>query len=849
MTAALGAAPQQKQATPDQIEFFEKKVRPVLVSHCYTCHSADTQPHGELRVDDRNGLLTGGNWGPAVVPGHPEQSLLLQRIQSADPKRRMPREGAPLTDAEVADLTTWIRDGVAWPSEQFPASLGHSATVYERLRAKHWAWQPLADAQVPSVADASWPLGDIDRFIVAKLEEKHLAPVGDTDRVTLIRRITFDLTGLPPTPAAISSFVQDNSNDAYERLVDRLLASPRFGERWGRHWLDVARYGESTGPSRDVPYPQAWRYRDYVIDALNRDVPFDRFIQEQVAGDLLPVATPQERDRLVTATGFLALGPKDVNQRFKERYRMDNVDEQIDTVSRSVLALTVSCARCHDHKFDPIPTADYYALAGIFASTEDCAGLNSKMGGDGYDYYNPKKLITLSSYHPAAPAEKIHKLEEGMTVAKQAWDEVADTPEAIVLGPDGKPKEETLRKKYEDLLTELLTVNDPGTLGYAVHGVREGQAIGDTAIRIRGEAERIGPTVPRGFLTAFAVPGAPQLDPEHSGRLELAKWLTSAANPLTPRVIVNRVWQHLFGAGLVTTVDNFGITGDRPSNPELLDYLARQFVRDGWSIKKLVRQIVLSRAYRLGTDAPSSYRDVDPLNRLIWRHAPRRLETEEIRDGILASSGSLDLTPPSGSPVKQLKMIEIVDNGSEARSVTEQADRSVYRSIYLPLLRGLTPKSLDAFDPVSQTLVTGQRDATTVPTQALFLLNSTFVRRQSLLLAERLLSTKDRSPESRIREVYLLVLGRDPRPQEISRAESFLTSYAASSRKLIPAQDSGPAKPGVEKTVDTKVDQNDVDHAVQFAEEEAVQPKNPDEGAWMGLVQALYASAEFRFVR
>ena len=846
--ATLAAAPDSKPA-PEQIEFFEKKVRPILVNRCYTCHSADTQPHGELRVDDRAGLIAGGNSGPAVVPGHPEQSLLLQRVRSADPKRRMPRESGPLTDAEVADLTTWIKDGVAWPSEEFPARLGHPAAVYERLRAKHWAWQPLTDPQVPKRGGASWPYGDIDRFILAELKEKKLRPVADANRVTLIRRITFDLTGLPPTPAAISSFIQDNSKDAYTHLVDSLLSSPRFGERWGRHWLDVARYGESTGPSRNVPYPHAWRYREYVIDAVNRDVPFDRFIQEQVAGDLLPAATPQERDRLVTATGFLALGPKDVNQRFKERYRMDNVDEQIDTVSRSILALTVSCARCHDHKFDPIPTADYYALAGIFASTEDCAGLNSLMGGGGYDYYNPKKLITLSAYHPAAPSEKIQKLEEGVTAAKHEWDEVADTPEAIVLGTDGKTKEEALRTKYEDLLTELLTANDPGTLGYAVHGVRESQSIGDTAIRIRGEAERIGPTAPRGFLSAFAVPGAPQLNPEHSGRLELAEWLTSPANPLTPRVIVNRVWQHLFGAGLVTTVDNFGITGDRPSNPDLLDYLARHFVSDGWSVKKLVRQIVLSHAYRLGSDVPSSYREIDPANRLIWRHAPRRLEAEEIRDAILASSGSLDLTPPSGSPAKQLKMIEIVDNGPEARNMVEQADHSLYRSVYLPLLRGLTPKSLDAFDPVSQTLVTGQRDATTVPTQALFLLNSSFVRKQSLLLAERLLSERDQTTESRIREAHLLVLGKGPRPQEVSRDEGFLTAYASSSRKLIPAQEPAPVKPASEKAADEKVDQNDLDHGVQIAEEEAVRPKSADEAAWMALVQALYASAGFRFVR
>jgi hypothetical protein len=849
LSTVLGAAPQQTSPTADQIEFFEKRVRPILVNHCYTCHSADTQPHGELRVDDRNGLLTGGNSGPAVVPGHPEESLLLQRIRSADPKRRMPREGTPLTEAEIKDLATWISDGVAWPSEQIPASLGHGGPAYERLRARHWAWQPLTDPKVPVVANASWPSGEIDRFILAKLEQNKLGPVADADPTTLIRRLTLDLTGLPPSPVDIDAFVKDKSKDAYARLVDRLLQSPQFGERWGRHWLDVARYGESTGPSRNVPYPHSWRYRDYVIDALNRDVPFDRFIQEQVAGDLLPGSTPQERDRLLTATGFLALGPKDVNQRFKERYLMDNVDEQIDTVSRSILALTVSCARCHDHKFDPIPTTDYYALAGIFASTEDCAGLRSKMGGAGYDYYDPKKLISLSGFAPATQDDKVRELQAEMTAAKRAWDEIADTPEALVIGPDGKQKEESYRKKYEDLLTQVLSLEDPGTLGHAVHGVREAKAIGDTAIRIRGEAERVGPTVRRGFLTAFVVPGAAEVNPEHSGRLELAQWLSNSANPLTPRVIVNRVWQYLFDQGIVTTVDNFGITGDRPSHPELLDYLAAQFLRDGWSIKKLVRAIVLSHAYRLGSEAPQNLREVDPANRLIWRHSPRRLEAEEIRDAVLASAGSLELKPPAGSPVKQLKMIEIQDNGPEARSMTEQADRGVYRSVYLPLLRGLTPQSLDAFDPVSQTLVTGRRDATTVPTQALFLLNSTFVRRQSLLLADKLLSQNDGGATGKIRDLYLRILGRAPSKPESARADQFLNTYAADYRQLPPAQELSPVRTILVNKSEAKPDPDDLERAGQVAAEESIQPKTAREAAWMSLVQALYASAEFRFVR
>lgn len=390
-----GAWAAEPEAAP--LEFFEKKVRPLLVANCYSCHSADTKPSGGLRVDDRNGLLQGGNAGPAVIAGDPGKSILLQRLVHADEKKRMPKESAALSAEEVEVFATWIRDGAVWPKERLPSSIGRVRPEMEELKSRHWAWQPLTDPAVPAVRDEAWPRSGVDRFVLAGLEARQLTPVEDADRTTLIRRITFDLTGLPPSPEAITQFENDASPNAFEALVDRLLASPAFGEQWARHWLDVARYGESTGPSRNIPYPHAWKYRDYVIDAVQRDVPYDRFIQEQIAGDLLPADSKDERDRLATATGFLALGVKDVNQRFKTRFLMDNVDEQIDVVSRSVIGLTVSCARCHDHKFDPIGMKDYYSLAGIFASTDDCAGVRNKMGGGGLDYYDPSMLIRLST--------------------------------------------------------------------------------------------------------------------------------------------------------------------------------------------------------------------------------------------------------------------------------------------------------------------------------------------------------------------------------------------------------------------------------------------------------------------
>jgi hypothetical protein len=859
LTGALGSAA-GAAATPEDehIAFFEKKIRPMLSAHCYQCHSADTKAAGNLRVDDRNGLVLGGDAGPAVIAGKPEESLLLERVDH-NAKKVMPKEGDLLSETEIADLTQWIKDGAAWPREKIPVYIGKKREDYEELKKRHWAWQPLSQPQAPAVADAAWPRSDVDRFVLAGLEAKKLAPVKDADRGTLIRRATFDLTGLPPTPAEIAAFEKDEAPDAFARVVDRLLASSQFGERWGRHWLDVARYGESTGPSRNVPYPHAWKYRDYVIDAVNRDVPFDRFIEEQIAGDLLPAADAKERDRLLTATGFLALGVKDVNQRFKTRFIMDNVDEQIDAVSRSFLGLTVSCARCHDHKFDPIPTTDYYAMAGIFTSTDNASGVRNKMGGGGLDYYDPSMLVKLASEVPEPPAELVAKLTADAAAKKKAFEEIRGTPEGLKPGPNGRPTQRKFRVESDKAQADLLALTDPAARGFAVHGAREGKTIADTEVRIRGEAERLGPLVPRGYLSTFAVPDAPAINQQQSGRLELAEWLASPKNPLTARVAVNRIWKHLFDEGLVTTVDNFGVKGDVPSNPALLDYLADEFIRDGWSVKSLVKKIVLSRAYQLGGEVPAGYRDVDPANRLIWRHAPRRLDAEEIRDAMIASSGRLQTMPPEGSAAKALRMVEMRDNGLEAKQIQEASDRALYRSVYLPLLRGVTPKSLEAFDPVSQTLVSGQRETTTVPTQALYLLNSTFVRQQALAFAERVTANGDRFDADWVRDIYQSVLGRKPTSQEVARAVEFLSDYAlawnpaAEARPQLIAT-AAPAEESTDAGAATAVagqaaNPDDADRTALIAKEEPVEPKSAKAAAWMNFIQALYASAEFRFVR
>lgn len=866
LVAPLGAVAAEAPARDAAaIEFFEKKIRPILVENCHTCHSADTNSKSGLRVDDRNGLVNGGERGAAIVPGNPAESLLLKAVNHVDDDLKMP-PGKKLTDEQIADLTTWIQNGAAWPAADLHDDASASHADYERLRREHWAWQPLRSVAAPVVRDASWALGDVDAFVLSRLEASKLSPAGDADRWTWIRRVTFDLTGLPPSPAEVDAFLADTSLDAFEKVVDRLLASPAYGERWGRHWLDVTRYGESTGSSRNLPYPHAWRYRDYVIDAFNADVPYDQFIREQIAGDLLPADSQEERDRQRIATGFLALGVKDVNQRFKVRFVMDNIDEQIDAVTRSFLALTASCARCHDHKFDPIPTADYYALAGIFHSTDLCAGVRNKMGGGGLDYYDPQMILRIGSesetFEPSPEAaQKIEELKQEVATARQEFQALRGKPEGNEPGPDGRPKRAIARQNLNRLQAELVALSDPvANGGPAAFGVREATHVGDTEIRIRGEAERLGPVAPRGFLSVVKVADAPSIDAGHSGRLELAAWLTNPRNPLPARVIVNRVWGHLFGEGVVKSVDNFGINGDVPSHPELLDYLAAQFVREGWSIKKLVRSLVLTRAYRLSADAKAEYLAVDPDNRLIWRHSPRRLDAEELRDSVLVAAGRLNLARPDASPAKELQVLELRNNGPEALKLLATAAGSTHRSVYLPLLRGITPRALEVFDFADQGMVTGKRDTTTVATQALYQLNDPFIRGEALRLAEQLLEQTSEDAE-RVARAYRLALSRTPTAQEVERALGYLSDYeanagqwlasltASSPQHQLAASDPGESTGDAAETKKKPQNPDGADPTDTSTAEVQVIPSSARAAAWASFCQALFGSAEFRYLK
>lgn len=618
----------------------------------------------------------------------------------------------------------------------------------------------------PATKNPDWAKRELDHFILAKLETAGLAPSADADPATLLRRLHFDLVGLPPAPDAIDRFLQriktDGLDAALEAEVDSLLASPHFGERWGRHWLDVARFAESSGKEANIAFPYAFRYRDYVIDAMNADMPFDRFVMEQIAGDLLPSEGDAERARLLIATGFLALGPKNLDEGNAKQFAADVIDEQIDALTRAVMANSVACARCHDHKFDPFSMEDYYALAGVFASTRTYFGTfvspANRVGGDplvlprgaGLPIFHaslpPDKVASLKAELAALNAEKVTTLRDALRVFWRSG------------GIEG----------------QLEKVDESGKALPLAMGVLDREQTVDAPLLERGDVNRRGKPVPRGFPRVIEIADAAKIAADRSGRLELARWLTHADHPLTARVMTNRVWRHLFGAGIVSTVDNFGFSGERPSHPELLDHLAVRFVVGGWSVKKLVREIILSRTYRQASTYDAAAFRADPENRLLWRAAKRRLDAEAIRDAMLVVSAELAAARPPGSLVAR----EIGDRpisliGLDPR-LPADLDGSRHRSVYLPVLRDRLPDVLDLFDFAEPSLVTGDRETTNVPVQALYLMNSPFVQARSQALAERLLREADNG-ESRIRDAFLLCFSRLPDDREKILAAEFLS--------------------------------------------------------------------------
>lgn len=868
---------------PEELEFFEKRVRPLLMEHCYECHSGEEQSGG-LLLDSRSGWQAGGDSGSAIALGRPNESRLIEAVRYENRELQMPPSGR-LAEAEIAALEEWVRRNAPDPRDAPVPGPSMTAGVSIEEGRNFWSFLPLADPELPwdlQFEDAesalrAWIRNPIDAFILAGLREKGLTPAPAVDKRTLIRRITFDLIGLPPSPEEIAEFLADDSPDAYEKLVERLLSSPHHGLRWGRHWLDVARYSDSNGLDENLAYGSAWRYRDYVIQAFNDDKPFNEFLVEQIAGDLLPDANQVTR----TATGFLALGAKVLAEPDREKLTMDTVDEQIDTIGKAFLGMTLGCVRCHDHKFDPIKQRDYYALAAIlkstqtfgdsaqgaikhwyehsFASEEELERLkgidaeikarqaaatqfkNESMNqvrqmavGKAAKYLaaaaqfspdaslneigkiaeqaelHPRILYHCRlhlEYKPEAPlvAEWAARVQGGSTPAAieeyfQQLIDAAATEPSSESGDEGDAAETALRKQVAEALADksgLFTVPpqpefafDAPTLEqyYALMeaarllessapdesssmGVCDGEILERLPIHIRGSHRNLGEPVERAFPEVmWTSDGRPNLPTEQSGRLELARWMANAQHPLTARVYVNRIWGWHFGRALVGSTENFGLLGDRPSHPELLDWLASSFIRSGWSTKELHRLIVMSNTYQMRAVHPQAVAasEVDPENDLLWRFPLQRLDAEQVRDALLAISGRIDLK--MGGKTVPLRNRQFVFNHT---SVDHTRYDSLRRAVYLPVIRNNLYTLFEQFDFPDPTMPTGSRKTTVVAPQALLLMNDELILDSADAFAERVLAAYSQDPQ-RIDYAYELALGRGPEKHEMDRGLEFL---------------------------------------------------------------------------
>jgi hypothetical protein len=917
----IGSANLAPAQRPDSTEFFESKIRPLFAAKCQECHGPKQQL-GQLDLSRPEGLQRNTSaitpaTEPVLVPGDPNASLLIRAVRyQSDIK--MPPTGR-LSESEIADLTRWVELGAPWPEETKAGKIktrapGQPITDEERA---FWAFQPVTHPAPPKVRNESWLRTPVDRFILARLESQGDTPAPPVDKLTLLRRVTYDLTGLPPTEREIGEFLEDSSSGAYRKVVERLLASSRYGERWGRHWLDVARYADSTGVDEDHKYPYAWKYRDYVIDAFNEDLPYDRFLQEQVAGDLMPTQGAGEVNaRGIIATGFLALGPKLIAEQDKKKMFYDIVDEQIEVVGKSILGLTLQCARCHDHKFDPIRTRDYYSLASIFASTknlDDWQAHVSKLyfaplvpSEIAERYYSHLKKIDLKKQEianvvdeqtalhvmhllprlraylvaarellgtpaeeetemarsvataetTAAPAAKqvlasvsmkysldaalltewvdylkptkevrphLDRWRQADSAALQAvvrayqtdfektatkrYDDLSgwrakfteavakgeETPErprffdgenrfftetTAAKGPLGVSKEERERlfspaaveqlARLNDELKELNTTLPPKPP--MANAVAEDKPI-QQHVFISGNVRRLGDYTPKGFPVVLAGDDQPAIT-QGSGRLELARWLSSPNNPLTARVMVNRIWQWHFGEGLVRTPNNFGKLGERPTHAALLDYLATEFVRSGWSIKAMHRLILFSNAYSMRAEGDAGNYRSDPENRL-WSHFNRRrMDAEEIRDSLLAIEGTIDfgmggtLQIGTGMGMTTTSQIPPFDVSTSFR-----------RTVYLPLRRSNIAKMLTLFDFGDAVTSTGRRARTNVAPQALFMMNSKFVSRVAKGLTRRVLAERGTPDEQRVRSAWLTILAKEPSQIEIGEALVYIREF------------------------------------------------------------------------
>lgn len=744
-TEPSGSLPQS------EIDFFESRIRPVLDEHCYSCHSSDAAiVQGGLLLDSREALHTGGDSGPAVVPGNVSESLLISAIQYDDfempPKQKLPQ-------SVIDDFVTWIERGAVDPRTQAAAAPRHG--IDPVAARDHWAFQSVVAPEVPQREidphDRDWVRNPIDAFVLAKLSEKGWRPAAKADKYTLLRRATFDLIGLPPSQSEIDAFLADDSPRSFDRVVDRLLASPHYGQRWGRHWLDLVRYADTNGADENHKMPHAWRYRDWVFDRLNDDQPLDEFIIHQLAGDLLTTDDEQLHRQRITATGMLVIGPKMLAEQDKEKMRIDIVDEQIDTVTRTMLGMTIACARCHDHKFDPISAEDYYALAGIFASTR------SMLHEDFVSKWMERDLPSTEIDKQRSEHQK--KIDRSRAAVEKI---VADANAALL----AQLKTEKLPAKPEDQYPEatkkqlaaarkVLADTEKAMPAYDIAMAVEEGSPATLAVHIRGNHLSKGDTpVPRGVPKRLqSVVGFDTIADDKSGRLNLARWLTSDDHPLTGRVMANRLWMWHFGQPLMRSPSNFGLQSQAPLHQDLLDWLTRRLIDDGWSLKRMHRLIMLSSTYQMRSDL-ADYSEDDPENEYLSHQNRRRLEIEPLRDAIHIAGDSLDRTF-GGSPV--------------------DAD-APRRSVYLLINRAALLDLFSTFDYVETANHIEQRPVTTVPNQALFLLNSKLVHQQAERLSASMLDHAD--DEDRFTHLWMKLYGRPPTEADIALCQEFITDAA-----------------------------------------------------------------------
>jgi hypothetical protein len=762
--------------------FFKNQIEPILVENCYQCHSHQAaRVRGNLLVDTHAGVLSGGDTGPAIIPGESDKSLLIRAVRYTDPDLQMPPKDKKLTESEINLLVQWVDMGAPWSEGAPPGAVETVRTITEEDRA-WWSFQPLTKPAVPQTAKEGWVRNEIDLFILRQLQEANLSPAPEADKQTLIRRAYFDLTGLPPSQEEINAFIQDTSPDAYGKLIDKLLASRHYGERWARHWLDLVRYAESDGYRHDSYRPDAWRYRDYVIRAFNEDKPYNQFIMEQLAGDELAPNDPE----VMVATGFLRLWIYEYNQR-DVRGQWSAILNDITDVSGDVfLGLGMSCARCHDHKFDPILQKDYYRLQAFFTPILPRDDIPLATASEWLEHQEKAarwESLTKDILESIEQIEKPHREAQGNTVFVKFPEEIQ---EMILRAPSTRnPLEHQLaelayrqllfeferfhgrikgeeKERWEALQKELaeFEASKPPPLPGALLVSDVGPFAPPTRIP-KGPDEEILP----GFLTIFTaepakilpLPGAPN---STGRRAALARWLTQPDHPLTSRVMVNRIWHYHFGRGIVGTPSDFGRLGELPSHPELLDWLALEFVERGWSIKEMHRLIMNSAAYRQSSihPQPELARLKDPENRLLWRANLRRLEGEQIRDAMLWAGGELNLK--AGGP-----------------SVEPSNPR---RTIYTRIFRNQRDPLLDVFDPPDSYISVAARNVTTIPTQSLLLINGQWVLQRARNMAERILEGSSSIPTDAelVSGAYLTAFGRPPEPEEEAAAIDFLKGQA-----------------------------------------------------------------------